>query len=97
MRFLSRYPYGVAAAAVSGVYLAVVLLSALVALMPGELTGILLIIVTEPLGSLAVASPLTEGNAPLAVAALLAAGLLQAWLMWVVVRGPAGARPAALP
>ncbi|GAA4073559.1 hypothetical protein [Nonomuraea soli] len=97
MRSLSRYPYGVAAAVVSGVYLLVVLLSALLALTPGELSGVLLIIVTEPLGSLALASPLTEGNGPLATAALVAAGLLQAWLMWVVVRGPAGAVPVALP
>ncbi|MEU8192775.1 hypothetical protein AB0C10_03220 [Microbispora amethystogenes] len=96
-RYVSRYERGGFAAAIAGPYgLIVVAATVYVAIStqrPGSqgLEAIVLFAVTSPLSMLLMFLPLASLPDPLgpqiSLLAFTAAGLFQAWLLWLVIRG----------
>ncbi|MEV0386602.1 hypothetical protein [Nonomuraea sp. NPDC050643] len=97
---MRRYRRGLVAAIVAGTYAGLVVILGVVSAVilmtvqdPILLTGVALMIITVPLGPLIWWGwdlvPPSMGDPVLLVALLTAAGLLQSYLLWRVLRGPA--------
>ncbi|MEV0613684.1 hypothetical protein AB0I81_10215 [Nonomuraea sp. NPDC050404] len=97
---MRRYRNGRVATIIGGVYAALVALLGIVSVVilltaqdPILLSGVVLMIITVPLGPLIWwawgAIPPQSANPILLVVLLTAAGLLQSYLIWRIVRGPA--------
>ncbi|GII81736.1 hypothetical protein Sru01_67180 [Sphaerisporangium rufum] len=92
-RHVSRYERGVLAARLAGVYVLIVSAATVYVVistcLPGSqgLEALVLLAVTSPLSQLLIFLPMGSLNVTVQVLLWPAAGLVQAWLLWLIARG----------
>jgi hypothetical protein len=105
-RYVSRYDRGTFALAIAGPYALLVIAATIYVAIsthqPGSqgLEALVLFVVTSPTSELFIFLPLASLNSAIFLLTYTAAGLFQAWLLWLIARGrrksmpPAGGTPA---